>query len=72
VAVAEVNNLREFLLGEIVGTKPCIEARQAEENSVSPVGNRCFQALPSSGGGKEFRMSSHQFLIKPESSSLEP
>ena len=54
MAVAERRYLWEFLLGEVVGAQPGIEARETEEYRIGTVGHGSLEAIPSSGGSKQF------------------
>jgi hypothetical protein len=54
VAVAEPDDLRQFLFREVVGPQAGIEAGKTEKNRIRPVGNGSLETIPSPGRGEKF------------------
>ena len=54
VGVEEVHQLRQVLLGEVICSKPRIEAWHAKEDRVRPVRHGGARAVPVARGGEQF------------------
>ena len=54
VPVAKRDDLRQFLLREIIRPQPRIKSRQPEVNRVRPIRHRRAHAIPAAGGSEEF------------------
>ena len=53
VRMGEADNLGELRVGEVVGSQPCVEARQAEIDRIGPVGHSGAEAIEIARGRQE-------------------
>ena len=56
VAVAELHDLHQLVVAEIVRAQPRIETRQAEVNGIRAIRDGGTQTVPATGGREEFGM----------------